>query len=64
MKIKDKFQEKVQRLEQIRESRNMSQGKFATEELDVTRQTYWNWLNEKHKPTLESWLTVKKYLGD
>ena len=60
--MSEELKEKLDRLEQIRKAKGMTQEKFAKKELEVTRQAYWNWLKGERKPNFQNTLKIIDYL--
>lgn len=66
--MEEKYEEKVQdtlrELERLREKFDLDQGQIA-DKIGVVRTAYSQWVNPDLdiKPSLESWLKIKEFLG-
>ena len=54
----------IKKLEQIRRKKHLSTEKFAKQELDISRQTYSNWINGHWNPSYENMQKIEDFLED
>lgn len=56
------LKDKLDKLEHMRKAKGLTTEKFAEEELGITRQGYYNWLNGERKPDYDNLRKIMKYL--
>lgn len=57
------IEEAINKLEKIREEKNMSKQKFAGIELDIPYQTYMRWLNGTNTPSGDNLAKIYEYIS-
>ncbi len=61
MKIKDKVREKIDKLEELREIKELTKGQMA-DRVGVSRESYSAWVNDRKLPNLDSIEKINDYL--
>jgi len=61
MKIKDKVRAKIDKLEKMREIKELNMGEMA-DRIGVSRMSYSDWVNKRKLPSLDSIEKINEYL--